>query len=626
MKLFRNIAKAVLAVSMLSVMVACEEEAEYTPAQNLTNAQVYFSNTTAKDVTLSMENTELNVAICRANTNGELDVKLVKTGSELMNVPSSVKFANGDSVANIKVTFDPEAIGYDNPQTINIALADSATLATPYGESVFSLTAMIPSPWTSLGMATVVDDIMTVGWGVPFEPFMVEIQENDMTPGYYRLVNPWTSSYPWNEPGDFDDSKTYYLEIHAEDPDAVWFGRTELGLDWGYGMISAWSLADYYVQNGNDPELVKEKGFYGTLKDGEITFPVQGILFNMPQHPSGDNWYYANGSGKFSVLLPGYVKADYSAEVQFAGIFTAADETVSAVANLTLGADATDVKAIVMTQADDAAAVADALAAGELEGTPVQAGRIEVPFNAEELGSEKLQVIVAVIVDGAVKNVASSGFEYYGGGSTPWKSMGMGTYTETLVSTMFTGMEPVTYEVEILENTENPGLFRVMNAYANGTFPYADNDCAAEGTYLEVNACDPEGVYVPMQSLGFDWGMGEMAFISEGARYLEQYDFETVKNAGLLGTLKDGVITLANIERETDNGVAYYQGIMYMGNSGYYAGIQDGFRVTLPGAATEAPKYARSQFVQSLERNLITQKFVPVVNKRMVKRLAKPAL
>ena len=165
-----------------------------------------------------------------------------------------------------------------------------------------------------------------------------------------------------------------------------------------------------------------------------------------------------------------------------------------------------------------------------------------------------------------------------------------------------------------------------MNAYANGTFPYADNDCAAEGTYLEVNACDPEGVYVPMQSLGFDWGMGEMAFISEGARYLEQYDFETVKNAGLLGTLKDGVITLANIERETDNGVAYYQGIMYMGNSGYYAGIQDGFRVTLPGAATEAPKYARSQFVQSLERNLITQKFVPVVNKRMVKSIAKPAL
>ena len=624
MKLFRNIAKAVLAVSMLSVMVACEEEAVYTPAQDLANAQVYFSNTTAKDVKLTMEDTELNVAICRANTIGNLDVQLVVSGTELMTAPSSVKFADGDSVANIKVTFDPEAIGYDNPQTLNIALADS-TMGTPYGESVFSLTAMIPSPWTSLGMATVVDDIMTVGWGIPFTPFPVEIQENDLTPGLYRLVNPWTSSYPWNEPGDYDDSKNYYLEIHAEDPDAVWFGRTEMGLDWGYGMISTWSIADYYVQNGTDPELVKEKGFYGTLKDGEITFPAQGILFNMPQHPQGDNWYLANGSGMFSILLPGYVKADYSAEVLYAGIFTATDESVYAVANLTLGADAKDVKAIVMTQADDAAAVADALAAGELEGTPVQAGRIEVPFNAEELGSEKLQVIVAVIVDGAVKTVVSSAFEYYGGGSNPWKSLGMGTYTETLVAPLF-GLEPVTYEVEILENTETPGLYRVMNAYANSTYPHADDDSAAEGTYLEINACDPAGVYVPMQSLGFDWGYGEFSFISEGARYLQQYDFETVKNAGLLGTLKDGVITLANIERETDNGITYYQGIVYMGTSGYYGGIQDGFRVTLPGAAAEAPKYARSQFVKNLERTFIGKQFVPVVNKCMVNNAAQPVL
>ncbi|MBQ2012908.1 MAG: hypothetical protein II206_08990 [Bacteroidaceae bacterium] len=125
MKLFRNIAKAVLAVSILSVMVACEEEAVYTPAQDLTNAQVYFSNTTAQDVKLTMEDTELNVAICRANTIGNLDVQLVVSGTELMTAPSSVKFADGDSVANIKVTFDPQAIGYDNPQTLNIALADS---------------------------------------------------------------------------------------------------------------------------------------------------------------------------------------------------------------------------------------------------------------------------------------------------------------------------------------------------------------------------------------------------------------------------------------------------------------------------------------------------------------------
>lgn len=625
MKLFRNIAKAVLAVSMLSVMVACEEEAEYTPAQNLTNAQVYFSNTTAKDVKIGMQDTELNVAICRANTNGDLDVKLVKTGSELMNVPSSVKFANGDSVANIKVTFDPEAIGYDNPQTINIALADSATLATPYGESVFSLTAMIPSPWTSLGKATITDDILSALFNTGNPVFQCEIQENDLVPGYYRLVNPYTSSYPLNSDGDYDTSKDYYLYIHAENPNQVYYGMTELGVDWGYGMMFTTSYAGYYLENGKTEEDVTAAGLWGTLKDGEITFPVKGLLFGMADYNDG-GMYYGNGSGLFSILLPGYVKADYSAEVKYAGIFTAADETVSAVANLTLGADATDVKAIVMTQADDAAAVADALAAGELEGTPVQAGRIEVPFNAEELGSEKLQVIVAVIVDGAVKNVASSGFEYYGGGSNPWKSLGMGTYTESILCSVFK-LDAVTYEIEILENTETPGLYRLMNVYANSTYPYAEDDCAAEGTYLEVNACDPEGVYVPQQSLGIDWGYGDISFVSGGANYLSNYDFETIKNAGYFGTLKDGVITLPNMKWEmSDGSFREGQGLVYMGTGLYGFGTLDGFRVTLPGAAAEAPKYARSQFVKNLERTFIGKKFAPVVNKRMVKRLAKPAL
>lgn len=624
MKFLRNITKAVLAASLLTVMVACEEEAVYTPAQDLTNAQVYFSNETEKDVKLSMEDTELNVAICRANTNGELDVKLEKTGSELMNVPSSVKFADGENVANIKVTFDPEAIGYDNPQTLSIALADS-TMATPYGESVFSLTALIPSPWTSLGTATVTEDFMTTFFNVSNIQFPVEIQENDLTPGYYRLVNPYTSAFPYNAPEDYDGSQNYYLYIHAENPSAVYIEKTALGVDWGYGQFYMWSLADYYMQKGQTAEDVMAAGYFGTLKEGEITFPVNSLLISMANYKDGA-FYQSNTNGLFSILLPGYVKADYSAEVQYAGIFTAADATVSAVANLTLGADATDVKAIVMTQADDADAVADALAAGDLEGTAVQAGRIEVPFNAEELGSEKLQVIVVVMNEGEVKNVVTSGFEYYGGGSNPWQSLGMGTYTESILCSMFK-LDALTYEVEIMENTETPGLYRIMNVYANSTYPYADNDCAAEGTYLEVNACDPEGVYVPHQSLGFDWGYGDISFVSGGAYYMNNgIEFERVKAAGYLGTLKDGVITLPNMSWEmSDGSVREGQGMVYMGTGLYAFGTLDGFRVTLPGAAAEAPMKARSQFVKNLERNLNAFKLAPVANKRMLKP-ATPAI
>ncbi len=58
MKLFRNIAKTMLTVTVLSAMVACgEDEAVYEPSAPLTNAQVYFSNTVSGDATLSMQDT-----------------------------------------------------------------------------------------------------------------------------------------------------------------------------------------------------------------------------------------------------------------------------------------------------------------------------------------------------------------------------------------------------------------------------------------------------------------------------------------------------------------------------------------------------------------------------------------
>ncbi len=621
MKFYRNIAKAVLAVSMLTAMVACEEEAVYTPAENQTNAQVYFSNTSAGNVKASLQDTEYNVEICRVNTKGDLDVKLVATGSELLKAPASVKFANGDSIANIKVTFDANEMGYDNPQTLNIALADSAALATPYGESVFALEVVVPSPWTSLGMATYTEDILAGMFGLENYAYQVEIQENDLTPGLYRLVNPYGTAYPLNASGGYipDSSKDYYLEIHAEDPNAVWIDQCELGIDVGYGSMSTYSLAAYNMADGATMEEIAEAGFFGTLKDGEITFPAQTLLMTLPAE--GDGWYYANTSGAFSVLLPGYEKKDYSAEVQYTGIFTGIDQTTYAVANLTLGADATDVKAIVMSQDDDAAAVADALAAGELEGTAVQAGRIEVPFDGEELGSDKLQIIVAVINEGEVKTVVTSGFEYYGGSDNPWKSLGTGFYTESILSTMYNGLDKITYEVEIMENSEQPGLYRVMNPYMEGVYPYAEGGLAPAGRYLEINACDPEGVYVPLQSLGFDLGQGEISYVSEGARYLANYDMETLKENYFMGAVIEGNILLPTLIQEFDDGSSIlYQGICFLGNEGYYCGGEDGFCVTLPGyEPLEKTAKVRSPFVKQLEREFVGKRFVPTVNKRLVK-------
>ena len=167
--------------------------------------------------------------------------------------------------------------------------------------------------WKSLGMAQYTDGLICSLFNVAPQTYAVEIQENEDQPGLYRLVNPYGEAYPYNEPGDWDASKDYYLEINAEDPQGVYMPTQSLGFDWGYGMFSATSMAAYQMENGGYSLAdVKAAGLCGTLNAGVITFPTQGLLLTAPQL---GNWYYANveydandepipGSGNFKVVLP----------------------------------------------------------------------------------------------------------------------------------------------------------------------------------------------------------------------------------------------------------------------------------------------------------------------------------
>ena len=115
---------------------------------------------------------------------------------------------------------------------------------------------------------------------------------------------------------------------------------------------------------------------------------------------------------------------------------------------------------------------------------------------------------------------------------------------------------------------------------------------APDGSYLEVNAQDAEGVYIADQDLNMDWGDGLMGFMSWGARYLSSNSFDDVKNAGYLGTLKDGVITFPVFT--TEDGLNY-QGLLWLGNSGYYTGTNGEIEIELPGASAYATSLARAK-------------------------------
>ena len=589
-KIFKGVIISLLAATGL---VSCSDSFDYTPAQAPTNAQVYFPTSNQSSYSLDMADAvqTFNVPIQRANAGQAITVNLISSVAQhasVFTIPSSVSFADGQTETTIPVSYNPAALGYDTPDTLNIKIGDADL--TPYGNSDYKFVVVIPSPWRSLGKAIVRDDLIASMFSVDNLMWEVEMQENELEPGFYRLVNPYnTLDYLYNEEGDFDPSPHYFY-IHAEDPDAVYFERTYLGVDWGYGDFNVWSIADYFVQGGNDPADVKAAGYYGTLKEGVITFPTQGILINLPDYnPTG--FYYANAHGLFAIVLPGYSMKDFSSALEFSGIFTNIADEVFAVGNLTLGEDVEVAKAVVVEADADPEAVADAIAAGDLESVDVAAGQIYVPVSEDMRG--KLQIVVAVLDGSDVKSVASANFEYYGGGGNPWQSLGQGYLLDNFIITMYladaateTPWEPQMYEVEIQESTETPGLYRVVNAFAGVA------ELISVGytpTPIEVDATNPNTVFIMPQFSGVTDADGDISIATYGGYLLTRYSMSDL-NPGYFGQLEDGVIIFPSFY-SSDKSFTF-QGLFIQGTSAYYTGYdataEQQFAIILPSASAPA--------------------------------------
>lgn len=179
-------------------------------------------------------------------------------------------------------------------------------------------TAENPEVWKSLGKATYTDDIVSGMYGKSatetLDPvsYEVEVQESQDRPGVYRLVNPYGEAYPYNEPGDWDDSKDYYLEIDASDPKAVYYDLQDLGLDWGDGAMFSISYAGYNYLNGKTKEEIAAAGLFGKLEKGVITFPEKGLLVGFD---GNNNLYYGNTRSAFKIVLPSAADAQKSSVV-----------------------------------------------------------------------------------------------------------------------------------------------------------------------------------------------------------------------------------------------------------------------------------------------------------------------
>ncbi len=189
---------------------------------------------------------------------------------------------------------------------------------------------------------------------------------------------------------------------------------------------------------------------------------------------------------------------------------------------------------------------------------------------------------------------------------TGWTSLGICEYTEDFLATHYLMSEQgdmvVTYEVEIQEKDDTPGLYRLVDPYGiaypfnqYGTIYYDDSWVF----YMEVNACDPDGVYIERQMTNFmgtypysPWDLGQLWVSSYAWEYFLSFgvDLETVKRQpDMVGTLKNGVITFPQ----------YATTCLFPDKSydWYYGNWDDAFKIVLPSARTKAPETKKDEGV-----------------------------
>ena len=162
-----------------------------------------------------------------------------------------------------------------------------------------------------------------------------------------------------------------------------------------------------------------------------------------------------------------------------------------------------------------------------------------------------------------------------------WTQLGTGSFCDDWISVI--GEQFLdTWEVEIEESTDIPGIYRLVNPFGNGKCPYFVS--SFEANDLVIDASDSEHVWIPLQKMGFSvgsWGSFSVSCYNGLMMASEVFTLEElIEYDCLFGTLADGKITFPDddsyrMQPAFDN---YLEGVPADGNT------HGKFCVTLPEA------------------------------------------
>jgi len=417
MKTINKLFAALLVLPLAVGLSSCsEKEAEYTSAEQLTNAQVYFSNEMASTIDASKSEKSVSVPVYRVNTNGSINVPITsECSSDAYKIPSSVNFEDGESVAYIDITYNPDNVEYGDYADITLEIGEEG-YTTPYGDASYTGKIGIPEPWTDWtlfkdGTCTWYYDAWLGGGDPGLEIYLRSntVSKNKMQ---FMITGAYASAFGTSGSTIiFDyDTETGYVTCSPQ-----YTGYTSSS----YGETNVIGYYEYWTGvRGKGKDEVNE--VYGSFDE------EQGII-SIPLVYYVSAGYF--GAGYEYIYIDGYNRTDASISVAYAGKFVDTTDSVSVVANVTLGADVEYANVAVVPEDDLNQEVFNTILAGTYSPMvqTTESGEVRIPMG--DFGTGNYYIVAVSYIGSDAQNYETAKFKYVTGAAETWTDLYVGTYT-----------------------------------------------------------------------------------------------------------------------------------------------------------------------------------------------------
>lgn len=581
MKFFKY---TVLALALAAGFTSCSDDDDYVPGG--ASAGVYFPTDDALDVTLDRNKSSFDVIVARMGETKAASYELVGSADEdVFTLPTSVSFAEGETSTTIAIAYRQSEMAADRAYPVILSFA-SGTQICNYGYESLDMNVTLPAPWKTVGTGLYHDQwLLTISVWAEENPdveiaWETELQQHEVETNRYRWVHPYGDAFAKFcsvnnlgelEPGEYDNKNQYYIEFIVDEKTGLAIIPAQrMGFEfYSFGEMSVANDGGYEYSNGAPFNAIISQipESCSTVEFDEDGTPItlhsaEKVL--LYYRPETDGWYYSPGSG-YQWTAEGVDLKNYNINLTYSGVLTTPDENSYVLADIKLGADLA--KAVVgLVPTEDEEAAIEAVRAGEV---PVQEFTENTSARFEFNGSANyVLAAIGYNADGEEVSTATVSF-FVADSSAPkeWKKLGTGIMVDGWICPSFSvsgvRIDPMKYAyyIDIEENIENPGVYRILQPWTTDKYPGRNlNEYTGDPVNIVVDARDAAAVSIQPQFSGFfttyDDGSSAAFYVTSLADYYasDGYTNDQIVAKGVDNVLEEGMLYIsAPTFGQTDN-------------------------------------------------------------------------